>query len=297
MNDFETVESDVVDVIPQGSISTRQRAEIDSQVATAKAYPRSVSKFLSDLKTMATENAAIAQQCFYVLPRGGRSIEGPSIRLAELALAAYGNAIARAEVVDEDNTFIYVTGWCRDLEKNIAIEVNIRRRIVDKNGKKFNQDMIGVTANAACAIALRNAILKIVPSAYINDVYEECKRVTVGNASTMSTVRSKALNALAQMGADEGRVLNTLGRRAVSDITSEDIVKLRGWFNAIKGGESTVDEMFPEPSVEEVAAQTKKDVKEKAGTKPVKHTFEGVEAPEPKTQESESDQIDEGFMV
>jgi hypothetical protein len=39
----------------------------------------------------------------------------------------------------------------------------VRRRIFDSRGRLFNDDMITVTGNAACAIAKRNAILSGVP--------------------------------------------------------------------------------------------------------------------------------------
>lgn len=51
-------------------------------------------------------------------------------------------------------------GVFHDLERNVAITYEVRRRIVDKNGRRYKPDMIGVTANAACSIALRNAILR-----------------------------------------------------------------------------------------------------------------------------------------
>src|SRR6516165_9282959 len=67
-------------------------AEIDMQIATAKRFPRRKDREIA-LKIMdrATLNADIAGECLYNLERGGKSIQGPSIRFAEIIRSCYGN--------------------------------------------------------------------------------------------------------------------------------------------------------------------------------------------------------------
>ena len=60
------------------------RAEVDQQVATARAMPRSISKAIQNINTLATLDEESAQECIYALPRGGKPIKGPSVRLAEI---------------------------------------------------------------------------------------------------------------------------------------------------------------------------------------------------------------------
>ena len=85
--------------------------------------------------SLATTDKDIAAACFYVIPRAGSFIEGPSIRLAEIALNAWGNSVAQAFITHEDDNYVYALGMCRDLEKNVAFRFPSRRRIVDRNGK------------------------------------------------------------------------------------------------------------------------------------------------------------------
>ncbi len=44
------------------------RAEIDIQVATAKRFPRSISRFVAEAKSMVNLDPDLAAQCTYVLP-------------------------------------------------------------------------------------------------------------------------------------------------------------------------------------------------------------------------------------
>jgi len=236
---------EVVNARPVMEPTPTERAEIDSQIATAKRYPRSVSAFQRECLTLATMDKDTAESCFYVLPRAGTTIEGPSIRLAEIALSAWGNALAQAEVIHEDGRYIYAVGTCRDLEKNVAFRITTRRRITDRNGKRFNDDMIAVTANAACSIALRNAIFKIVPGAFIKDVFTKVKQVAVGDASTLAARRIKAFQYLQKMGATKERILAALEKRSIEDVDVDDLVKLIGFANSIRDGDATVDTVFP----------------------------------------------------
>ena len=222
-------------------------AEIESQIATAKQYPRNISKFKDKVMSMANLDQSTAEGCFYALPRGGKSISGPSIRFAEIALSCYGNAVAKAEVTGEDDKYVYATGMCRDLENNVAISMTVKRKITDRNGRRFNDDMIVVTSNAACAIALRNAIFKIVPAAYTQEAFDKVKQTAVGDAQSFANRRADVLARLQKMGVDESRVLSALKRASVDELTINDVTVLIGLGTAVHDGDTTLDEAFPEP--------------------------------------------------
>jgi len=243
-------------------------AEIESQIATAKRYPRDIKVFRDKLMTMATLDQETAEGCYYALPRAGKAIDGPSVRLAEIALSCWGNCVAEADVLNEDDKFIYAMGQCRDLENNIAVRIKVRRRITYKNGKRFNDDMIAVTANAACAIALRNAIFKIVPGAYLKPVFEKCKKTAVGDAKSLVSKRAEVLKRLTQFGVTEDRILKVLGRKSVDEVTFNDVAILIGLGTAIKDGDTTVEEAFP-IAYKEAEKKTQKDIDAQAGSEDV----------------------------
>ena len=227
-----------------GTVAMLNSSEINQQIVTAHRFPRSIKAFLDEAQALVTLNDSVANECIYALPRGGKTIEGPSARFAEIVAHAWGNSRAGARVVDEHGDFVTAQGVFHDLEKNVAITFEVQRRIVDKNGKRFKPDMIGVTANAACSIALRNAILKGVPKAFWQSLYDQARLVAMGDAKTLATRRAGALEFLQKFGATEDMVLKLLGVDGVEDITLEHLVTLRGIATAIKDGDTTVEQAF-----------------------------------------------------
>lgn len=269
---------------PEALVTRRQvqMAEIDSQIATAKQYPRDIAVFKDKLMAMANLDQETAEGCYYAMPRGGKAVDGPSIRLAEIALSCYGNCAAEADVLSEDDKFIYAMGQCRDLENNVAVRVKIRRRITNRQGKRFNDDMIAVTANAACAIALRNAIFKIVPGAFLKPVFNRCKKTAVGDMQSLAGRRAEVIKKILQFGVTEDRILLCLGRKSVDEITFNDVASLIGLGTAIKDGDTTVEEAFP-LDFQGTQAESIKDIKAEAGSKPVEVTFDAT-PPSAKTE-------------
>ena len=237
----EVIESMSVD---SGTVALLNRGEIDMQIATAHKYPRSVDKFRKEVEQMVTINESVAQECIYSLPRDNKTIEGPSARFAEVVASAWGNSRAGARVVNEDGEFVTAQGVFHDLERNVAITYEVQRRITGKNGKKFGADMVGVTANAACSIALRNAILKGVPKAFWSDLLDKARAVAIGNTQTLANRRARALGVLQKMGVINATVFEFLGITGEADITLEHLGQLFGITQAIKDGDTTPEQAF-----------------------------------------------------
>lgn len=243
------------------------KAEIDVQIATAKAFPRSVTVFMQKAMSMATISEDIAASCCYALPRGGKSIEGPSVRLAEIVVAAYGNVRASARILSNDGKTITAQGTCHDLENNVAAQVEVKRRITGRDGKTFNEDMQVIVGNAACAIAYRNAIYKVIPAALISPVFEQAKQVARGNAETLVSRRNKALEYFKGIGVTEKQICAVLEIKKVEDIDLDKLQVLTGMKAAIKNGESTVKDLFEPEDSSDAAKKAAADAAEKLDLK------------------------------
>lgn len=220
------------------------KAEIDQQITTAKTYPRSIKRFLDECTQMATLTEQVAAECIYAVPRDGKTIEGPSARLAEIVASAWGNCRAAARIIDEGPEFITAQGAFHDLERNVAITYEVRRRITGKTGKRFSADMIAVTGNAACSIALRSAVFRGVPKAFWSSTYEAARLAAVGSVQTIANKRATALGFLQKMGATAPMVFAFLGVQGEQDITLDHLATLRGIANALKEGEITIEDAF-----------------------------------------------------
>jgi len=239
------------------------RAETDIQIETAKKYPRSIKKFRQDAMSMATSDVETAASCFYKLKRGhgedAKIIEGPSVRLAEIIANAWGNMRYGARIVNEGEREVTAQGVAHDLEKNVASTIEVARRITTKEGRRFGDDMVQVTKNAACSIALRNAIFKAVPFTYAKQIYEQCKKVAVGGAKTLKERCQQMLDAFAKISVSKAQVLAYLEKTSIEEIGLAEIELMIGVFTAIKDGDTTIDQAFPSKkgSVEMPKAKSK----------------------------------------
>jgi hypothetical protein len=255
------------------AVSSITRSEIDAQISTAKRYPRTLSAVKRDMLAFAQLDQETAESCFYSLPRGGKNIQGPSVRLAEIAVSCYGNLRAGVRIIETvttgDSPHVVLQAVCHDLEKNVAIQIEKRRRIVGKKSKggMIDEDDVNLAANAGSAIAFRDAVFKIIPGALIKPVYEAAKQVAIGDAKTLSERRQRAVDSFAKMGVAKEKVFAKLGRKNVEDIGLDDLETLFGLHTAIKDGQTTIDETFNSQPAEaefKPAAKTEAPKEEKA---------------------------------
>lgn len=245
------------------AIMAMNKAEIDIQIATAHAYPRSITRFRKLALELATLDEETSSSMFYCLPRGGKKIEGPSARLAEVVGASWGNLRYGARIVAIDKDFVTAQGACHDLETNNAATVEVKRRITDSKGRRFNDDMIQTTCNAACSIALRQAIFKVVPFAFVKPIYEAARQASIGDAKTMSEKRAAAIDWFKKVGATEKQVLEALGREGIEEVTNDDLITLKGLATAIKEGDTTVEEALGVKHKEPGSKVAESDLNEK----------------------------------
>lgn len=260
-NELMTTEQDKVEILQVSnaeSLGALNRSELDAQIATAKAYPRNLSQVLNNIETLATIDEDTAGECFYILRRGGKPIEGPSVRMAEIIASSWGNIRLQSRVIANDGKMITAQGVCHDLESNYAVSAEVKRRITDKYGKTFSDDMQVVTGNAACSIAMRNALFKVVPQALVKKVIAKAKEVSLGKAMTLEARRSKMIDYYAKLGVDQQRLFDYLSVTKIDEINIDMCVELHGLATAIKEGTTTIQEtFFPKPAAEVTQEEVK----------------------------------------
>lgn len=257
------MENEIVRIEQAEMLQAINKSEVDVQIATAKQYPRDLSKVLNTIRTLGTMDVETAEDCFYALRRGQGNdasvIEGVSVRLAEIIAGSWGNLRVATRIIGNDGKTITCQGVCHDLETNLAVSVEVKRRITDKKGRTFSEDMQVVTGNAASAIAFRNAVLKVVPKAVTKKVVDEIKKVALGASVDLETRRQNMLAYFAKIGVTQKEVFDYVGVSTIEEIDNAMVFELRGLANAIKEGTTTVQEAFrPQPQKlpsEEQAAQ------------------------------------------
>lgn len=267
------MENELIQVSGVETLAALNRSEVDIQISTAKTYPRVLAHVLNQIETYATMDTETAEDCFYALRRKGRQgeqdtiIEGVSVRLAEIIAGAWGNMRVQTRIVGNDGKTITVQGMCHDLETNLAVSVEVKRRITDRFGKTFSEDMVVVTGNAASAIAFRNAVLKVVPKAVTKNVIDRVKDVAMGQSIDLETSRQKLIAYYAKIGVPTDQLLSYLSITATAEMDKEKCFALKGLANAIKEGSTTVKETFADHTPEGKKLAAEKAAKEKDAKK------------------------------
>lgn len=241
-NDIELVENVSPSVIYQ-----QDKAAIDVQISTAKAFPRNLKRSVENAIAIVTMDEDTAKTCTYSVPRGGKAITGASVHMAKILAQVWGNMRIEARVVMIEDRQITSEAVCFDLETNLAIKAQVKRSIMTKSGR-MNDDMITVTGNAANAIALRNAILSVIPRAVVDKVYKAAmQRITgdISDATKLIAKRKQVIDALIQTySVTEKEVLAAIGKQAIEHIGADELVVLIGIGQAIKDGDTTIEMAF-----------------------------------------------------
>lgn len=241
-NEEEKVEQVNTEVVYQ-----QDKAAIDIQISTAKAYPRNIRRATENALAIVTMDQSIAESCNYTVPRGGKKITGPSVHLAKILAQNWGNLRVEAKVVDVDARQVTSEAVCFDLENNLAIKTQVKRSIIGKTGR-YSDDMITVTGNAANSIALRNAVLSVIPKGIVDKVYGAAKQTITGDVSDKNKLiakRKAVIDALKDTyNITEKEILFAIGKASVDFITADDLVALTGIGTAIRDGDTTVDQAF-----------------------------------------------------
>jgi hypothetical protein len=232
--------------LPNAGMDALMRAEIDIQISTAHAYPRSLTHVARNVTDLVTMSETAAAECMFSLPRGGKPIVGPSIRLAEILFSQWGNCTGGSRTVEVNKAEGYVEaeGIFHDLETNAKTIKRTRRSIKSRSGSVFSDDMIIVTSNAAGAIAFRNAVLAGVPRAVWSEAYIKAEQTVRGDIKTLPERRDDALKAMAAFGLAADDVCQILGIGGHKDIGMEQLVILTGIHNSLKEGEVDAEKLL-----------------------------------------------------
>ena len=254
--DLSNIPGAPTDLVTTTDAMTLSRAEIDVQIATAKQYPRSIADYEKLSLECVRRHLELSKDpkdgLYYSMSRktkggGATLIEGPNVRLAEIIAHSWRNNLSAARPVGEDETgkFIMAEGVFKDLETNTSVRMYTKRRIVDSEGHKYRDDMIGVTENAASAIAFRNAVLKGIPKLFWWPRYLDARKITAGEKrSDFKDKLEKALATCRKFKVTDELLCAALSVRKVTEITPDKLATLIGFFTAIKNHEATWQGIF-----------------------------------------------------
>ncbi len=236
--------------INQGTVAieaSRAIAEAQGKLVIAKRFPRDeVSAYAKAME--ACQRPTMAEKAFYSFPRGGQTVEGPTIRFAEELARCWGNIDYGIKELSQDDGKSEMQAYAWDLETNaqsVQNFTNLHQREVGKKMQKLTslRDIYENNANMATR-RLRSRILAILPSWFVEDCIAECKKTLAGQNETPLVDRVKKMVVqFAKLGVTQEQIETRL-KKKIDTMNADDFVEYIGIYNAIKQGESKIADWF-----------------------------------------------------
>lgn len=256
-----------MDKINQGTVAieaSRAIAEAQGKLVIAKRFPRDeVEAYAKAME--ACQRPTMAAKAFYSFPRGGQTVEGPTIRFAEELARCWGNIDYGIKELSQDDGKSEMQAYAWDLETNAQSVQNFTNPHQREQGKKMvnltsQRDIYENNANMATR-RLRSRILAILPSWFVEDAVEECKKTLAGRNDTPLIDRvKKMVVAFAKIGVTQEQIEKRL-KKKIDTMNADDFVEYTGIYNAIKQGESKIAEWFEsDPIASDLTNELKGDV-------------------------------------
>lgn len=237
-----TVQSDV----------QRSVAEVQAALVIAKQFPRNPIEAY-DRVMNACQRPGLAQSAVYSYARGGSSISGPSIRLAEMLAQSWGNIQYGIRELSSENGESTVEAFAWDVETNTRQTkvFQVPHKRYTRNGSKKLEDprdIYELVANNG-ARRLRACILGVIPGDVVDAAVDQCEKTIHASADTSPEGVQKLVVAFEQFNVTKADIEGFIQRR-VDAITPANVVSLRKIFTSLRDGISSPKDWFKNASAE-----------------------------------------------
>lgn len=226
---------------------SRQMQEVQAAMIAAKRFPRDEFRAIDRIKATC-QRPTLAEQAVYRYPRGGQSVSGPSIRLAEALAQNWGNIDTGIIELENTRGTSTMMAYAWDLETNTRVTkiFTVEHKRDTKQGSKAltdGRDIYEATANFG-ARRQRACILSIIPGDVVDMAVEECKK-TVADADKrpVDEILKEILKAFKDIKVTKEQLEKYFDKQ-LTVMTKEDLVDLRAVYKAIKDGQSKAEDYF-----------------------------------------------------
>lgn len=233
----------------------------------AKQFPRDLAEVTARMN-QACSRLTLAQSATYAFPRGGTTVEGPSIRLAEALIGAWGNAEAGWKEVARhwdpkgaDGKGCMVSecvAFCFDKETNVRREISFTvnhtrdkneyeggRKVMRRVALESERDVYELCANMASR-RIRACILQVLPGWLTEEALAVTRKTLENGDSRPLADIIRSLEAkFREYGVSRAMLEANLGHK-LEETTKPEVVKLGKVFNSIADGMVRVKDVFPD---------------------------------------------------
>ncbi len=264
-------------MMPQGANASVQIAqsaavaEIIGTIQVAKACPREIIQARDAIRNACTD-PKLAKVAVYQYARGGTSVSGPSVRLAEMIAQNWGNlqfGVVERDQRKDANGIGYSTceAFAWDVQTNTKSVKSFQVPHIRYSNKKGNtlltdpRDIYEIVANQG-ARRMRACILAVVPGYIVDEAVKTCEDTLEAEVSSGKVSIEKVMDAFAKYGITQEMVEKRIQCR-LSAIRPAQIVQLINIGTSLRDGVSKPEDWF-DLSVGVVETETPKGNKSKA---------------------------------
>jgi hypothetical protein len=276
--EFGAIERTVTAETASDAVAAVARARVEARYVMALKRPRDWddvrARFLKECR-----RPSFAEVALYSKPRGGKSIEGPSIRMVEVALRCMTNVDVDTPVMFDDVTRRKVAVFVTDLEANVTYTreilltktverrqpesdgsfISVRKNTSGQNVYTVNatEDDLLVKESALVSKTIRTAGKRLFPGDLMEEG-ESIVRETVRNrtAQDPDAEKRRIVDAFARLNITPNDLKAYLGHE-IAQSSPTELEELRRVWTGIKDGDATWKEILEERGRSTGAEQTK----------------------------------------
>lgn len=231
-------------------------ATVELQMRMAMSFPRRPDD-IHGLVAVSCANPEFADVALYSFPKGGTTVSGPSVKLAEEMARHWGHVNSGFFVVMDSEDQRTIRAWAWDLQTNyrrdsdITFAKKVQRR---RNGQTVwetpDEKDLQMLTMAKAAVGVRNMLLALMPDQLKRDAVSWCRQtLQKKDATDPEAFKKKMIATFARLGVTPGTIADLIGkdigslRSPADDATVE---YLRGIRNRLDRGEANLHDIIAE---------------------------------------------------
>lgn len=218
---------------------SRQAQEVQAAMVVAKKFPRD-ERASADRILSACSRETLARDAAYEYTRGGSTITGPSIRMAETLAQNWGNIDFGIIELEQKNGESQVMSYAWDLETNTRqskIFTVPHMRYTSRGGYplKDPRDIYEMVANQG-ARRLRACILGVIPGDVVDMAMRQCELTLKANKAPLEERIKNMVDAFQNdFGVGPDALRNYIGKNAEA-FSETDVIRLGKVYRSLKDG-------------------------------------------------------------
>jgi hypothetical protein len=233
------------------ALLTREQHEVQGMMIMARRFPRDEGRALKRIES-ACADIDLANMAMYSYPKGGTTVDGPSIRLLEVISQNWGNMQQGLKFVNVGATQSEIVAFAWDLETNTrhAIEFTVPHwrdvKVSEKNpagGYAITEqrEIYELAANMGSR-RLRKCLETIIPNHVIKAAVRAIK-ATIEGAGGIAERTEELVKAFAPMDVTVDDLEKRLGKK-IHAVSNPEIHQLRKIYASIRDGMTNRNDWF-----------------------------------------------------